>query len=93
MPEFMQSSFKRVSSFSRNDPVRQSIPYTDYTIRKTEFSQVIFNTKPFSSGVISSGHVTVRHCSIAELAPLLNEDEDEAFFVEARCNTCFYIFP
>ena len=38
MPEFIQSRFKCVSGVSRNNPVRQTIPYIDHSHRKTVFS-------------------------------------------------------
>jgi len=38
VPEFIQSRFKYDSDVSRNNPVRQTIPYIDHSDRKTVFS-------------------------------------------------------
>ena len=37
VPEFIQSRFKCVSGVSRNNPVRQTISYIDYSVSATRF--------------------------------------------------------
>jgi len=49
MPEFIQPCFKRVSSISRHNPVRQTVPNIDHPIGKAKLSQIIYFTRDFSS--------------------------------------------
>jgi len=48
---------KCVTGVSRDNPVRQTIPYIDHSDRKTVFSQVVFNTKLLQSQIISSSYI------------------------------------
>ena len=53
MPKFIQSCFKRASSVSRHNPVRQTVPCIHHPIRKTKLSQIVFYMRSLISFPLS----------------------------------------